>query len=784
MKKELLLFLLLLIVTSLSVNSLHGMANKTSFNSVPADLILTDSIVDLPDTVFLQTSNCNAPAPLCLDIPINDIFDFQIIINDTSFYQNGINACNLDTILSYNYRQLVEANDGTPISGPYSVVNWEVNGVAFNGDFLTIPDLVDSLNTFDPIGNWEDDPVTFRIRGGNKDNVYSDLSIFIAQIGVTSILTTNEQLSINGSQLFFDTGLTTKVTISTIAPAPICVDSFFVAVACIQPETIVIDSLFPGVTDTICINFSELLLPFTSITNECPDASDGNVQFNLVNGNSCVEFTTLTPGIDSACIVVCDVRGLCDTTTFIIDVQDPNPSRVFETNLTIVEGQSDVFCLDTTRIANVENFFTICDPAEDFVDFTLDSASLCLNYTGLVSGGVDTFCLVICDSMMLCDTNFVFVRTLRDGPGLVNDTLFTNQQSTICNFSLDNLDSPVVNITNFCADVPTAVDFGLDTFNFCLDIDALAPGQDTACLQFTDMNGNIDTIFYVVDVLNPTPEVIEDDIRLGNTVTYCLNTSQLAGMITDSIFLCNNFSGQAIDFITNPVSLCVDVTGTNANFTDTLCVAICDEFLTCDTTTFIVNVSDLPIDSPPILTPDSDTTLINSSLLINVCENDTIPGTVDNFFVLPMASGGVGPDNGGVAFADGDCFINYFPGPDSCGFEQFSYVVQNEFGSDTTIVTIFVDCNQGDPGEITVFNGFSPNEDNINDFFRINGLDNFPDHELRVYNRWGNEVLRTTDYQNDWSGTWEGLTLPDGTYFYLLDLGDGGRESGWVQIHR
>ena len=149
-----------------------------------------------------------------------------------------------------------------------------------------------------------------------------------------------------------------------------------------------------------------------------------------------------------------------------------------------------------------------------------------------------------------------------------------------------------------------------------------------------------------------------------------------------------------------------------------------------------------------------------------------------------MASGGVGPDNGGVAFADGDCFINYFPGPDSCGFEQFSYVVQNEFGSDTTIVTIFVDCNQGDPGEITVFNGFSPNEDNINDFFRINGLDNFPDHELRVYNRWGNEVLRTTDYQNDWSGTWEGLTLPDGTYFYLLDLGDGGRESGWVQIHR
>jgi len=677
----------------------------------------------------------------------------------------------------------VEAVDGTPITGPYSVVNWEVNGVPFSGDFLTISDLVDSLNVFDPTGNWVDDPATLRIEGGNTNTTYSGLEILIVPLGVMPVLAANETREINGSQLFFNAGLTTKVTLSTIAPSPICVDSFFVAVACIQPETILIDTLFPGTTDTICLNFAELLLPFISITNECPDASDGNVQFNLVNGNSCVEFTTLTPGIDSACIVVCDVRGLCDTTTFIIDVQDPNPTRIFETNLTIIEGQSDVFCLDTTRLANVENFFTICDPAEDFVDFTLDSASLCLNYSGLVSGGVDTFCLVICDSMTLCDTNFVFVRTLRDGPGFINDTLFTNQQSTICNFSLDNLDSPVVNILDFCADVPTSVEFTLDTFNFCLDIDALTPGQDTACLQFTDVNGNIDTIFYIVDVLNPTSETIVDDIRLGNTVTYCLDTTQLAGMITDSIFICNNFGGQAVDFVSNPVSLCLDVTAINANVTDTLCVAICDEFLTCDTTTFIINVSDLPIDSPPLLTPDSDTTLVNSILNLTVCDNDTIPGTVDNFFVLPEVSGGIGP-NLGVAFADGDCMITYIPGPDSCGLDQFNYVVANEFGSDTTIVTVFIECNQGQPGEVFVFNGFSPNNDDVNDFFTITGLENFPDHELRVYNRWGNEVLRTTDYQNDWFGTWEGLTLPDGTYFYLLDLGDGERQSGWVQIHR
>jgi len=152
--------------------------------------------------------------------------------------------------------------------------------------------------------------------------------------------------------------------------------------------------------------------------------------------------------------------------------------------------------------------------------------------------------------------------------------------------------------------------------------------------------------------------------------------------------------------------------------------------------------------------------------------------------VLPAASGGVGP-NQGIAFRDiEDCIITYIPATDSCGLDQFTYVVANEFGSDTTNVTVFIECNQGQPGELFVFNGFSPNNDNVNDFFRINGLENFPDHVLYVYNRWGNRVLRTTNYQNDWAGTWEGVDLPDGTYFYLLERGDGEQISGFVQLHR
>jgi gliding motility-associated-like protein len=39
-----------------------------------------------------------------------------------------------------------------------------------------------------------------------------------------------------------------------------------------------------------------------------------------------------------------------------------------------------------------------------------------------------------------------------------------------------------------------------------------------------------------------------------------------------------------------------------------------------------------------------------------------------------------------------------------------------------------------------------------------------------IINRWGSEVFRSTDYQNDFDGTWEGGELPAGTYYYLVRL--------------
>lgn len=63
-------------------------------------------------------------------------------------------------------------------------------------------------------------------------------------------------------------------------------------------------------------------------------------------------------------------------------------------------------------------------------------------------------------------------------------------------------------------------------------------------------------------------------------------------------------------------------------------------------------------------------------------------------------------------------------------------------------------------------NVFTPNHDNINDTYKISGLEFYPDNELTILNRWGNHVYEQKSYQNNWTG--DGLN--EGTYFYVLNI--------------
>ncbi|MEZ4826343.1 MAG: gliding motility-associated C-terminal domain-containing protein [Bacteroidia bacterium] len=72
---------------------------------------------------------------------------------------------------------------------------------------------------------------------------------------------------------------------------------------------------------------------------------------------------------------------------------------------------------------------------------------------------------------------------------------------------------------------------------------------------------------------------------------------------------------------------------------------------------------------------------------------------------------------------------------------------------------------------ITAPGAFTPDGDGLNEQFIIKNIENFPDNELIVLNRWGNQVYYSRSYKNDWTGTTTaGQPLLEGTYFYVLRI--------------
>ncbi len=75
--------------------------------------------------------------------------------------------------------------------------------------------------------------------------------------------------------------------------------------------------------------------------------------------------------------------------------------------------------------------------------------------------------------------------------------------------------------------------------------------------------------------------------------------------------------------------------------------------------------------------------------------------------------------------------------------------------------------------DIEVPNAFTPNNDGINDRWALKNLNYYyPECKVTVFNRWGAPVYEAIGYKQDWDGTHNGKSLPDGTYYYIIHLND------------
>lgn len=116
-----------------------------------------------------------------------------------------------------------------------------------------------------------------------------------------------------------------------------------------------------------------------------------------------------------------------------------------------------------------------------------------------------------------------------------------------------------------------------------------------------------------------------------------------------------------------------------------------------------------------------------------------------------------------------------FPVQYDMGEKYSSVMLKNQYGCDST-VSLYLEVLSP---LVKIPEVFTPNGDNKNSFFVIKNIDRYPDNQILIFNRWGNKVYEGKPYMNEWDGKnyfgpkIGGDVLPVGTYYYILDLGDG-----------
>jgi gliding motility-associated-like protein len=121
------------------------------------------------------------------------------------------------------------------------------------------------------------------------------------------------------------------------------------------------------------------------------------------------------------------------------------------------------------------------------------------------------------------------------------------------------------------------------------------------------------------------------------------------------------------------------------------------------------------------------------------------------------------------------------------GTNLFLWVVDNGAcgPSSDSVSIVLLDCST-----LVVPDAFSPNGDGTNDLFVVKGLEYYPNNSFQVFNRWGSKVYERSPYTNTWTGKSEGKLnwgkdLPESTYYFILDPGDGKEViTGYIYLRR
>jgi len=85
--------------------------------------------------------------------------------------------------------------------------------------------------------------------------------------------------------------------------------------------------------------------------------------------------------------------------------------------------------------------------------------------------------------------------------------------------------------------------------------------------------------------------------------------------------------------------------------------------------------------------------------------------------------------------------------------------------------------------DIEANNMVTPNGDGVNDVWIVKNILQYPNNELKIFDREGRVVFHKIGYDNTWDGQFNGNPLPEDTYYYILYFDSGkSKKTGFITI--
>jgi gliding motility-associated-like protein len=554
-------------------------------------------------------------------------------------------------------------------------------------------------------------------------------------------------------------------------------------------------------------------LQITDVENDPAIFTSGSSQLSLgtvTDPNNTDKCFTYMPkpnffGVDNVSVTACDAADatVCTTSLLTINVLPKgnvppiiaiNGVPIDTLRFTIKEDSVLNFCLEVTdpntgdkvSVSSITN-------TQGGGQFT-NPNGFCFRFTPVLNfNGVSKWDLTVCDDHVpsLCTTLKVIITVtpVNDPPVIVPQIFQVVQDTakTICLTVTDVENDGAIFTQGSTNNTLGSISDGTPG-DLCF-VYTPTPGKygdDTISVTVCDVNDNTlcTTTSLTVEVLpgiNLPPKIF-----INNLPQDTLRTA----IPEDSVF---SFCFTAVDPNKDPVSFAsaINILGggqmtktadfcftfkpaPNFNGIASWVITVCDNKTPalCGSLVVIINVT--PVNDAPLAVNDTLTSLRFVQGFVNVLKNDS-DVEFNKLSVNPLAL--LAPEHGQYLLsADGELFYTsdrYFKGVDILKYS----VCDDGTPSRCSEATVMIDV--GDL-PLKAYEAFSPNGDGQNDYWRIEGVDFYPDNVVRVFDRYNNLVFQMDGYNNEnkmWHGESNhgifGGKLPEGTYYYAITLENG-----------